>query len=83
MYFFITTTPFREWHNRPAFTLFSVLPLTSDFSDFFYYTAYFDKSQSHFFSLYNRFKICYNEFATIYLYLIIAINSVYGFEKNA
>ena len=22
----IATTPFREWHNRPAFTLFSVLP---------------------------------------------------------
>lgn len=23
------------WHNRPVFALFSILPLTSDFSDFY------------------------------------------------
>ena len=43
----ISTTSFpdskygsRVWHNRPAFTLFLVLPL-SDFSDKGYYTLFF------------------------------------------
>ena len=29
-----------KWHNRPAFTPFSVLPLTSDFSDKTHYTTF-------------------------------------------
>ena len=58
MYLSITTTSFsdlkksvRGWHNRPAFTLFSVLPLTSDYSDKLYYTTFFGKIQALFYCI--------------------------------
>ena len=38
----------RWWHNRPAFTLFLVLPFSSGFSDNPYYTTFYGKVQAFF-----------------------------------